>query len=81
MGTTRRKVNFTIPADVAEKLRAMVGQRRRSSFVAQAIRDRLTQLERQELERALIEGYLARREEDAVLNREWEAATLEGWPR
>ena len=81
MVITRRKVNFTIPADVAEKLRAMVGQRRRSSFVAQAIRDRLTQLERQELERTLIEGYLARREEDAVLNREWEGATLEGWQR
>ena len=28
----------------------------------------------------LDEGYAAGREEDAQLNREWEAATLESWP-
>lgn len=30
---------------------------------------------------ACIEGYQARREEDAEVNREWEGTTLEGWSR
>ncbi len=73
------KLNFTIAEDIAEALRARVGARRRSSFVAGAIRDKLNRLEQDELRRTLVEGYLARREEDVAVNEEWENPTLEGW--
>ena len=73
------RVNFTIPEDLALMLKAHVGKRKRSAFVAAAIRDRLHQLEQERLRETLAEGYLARREEDAGINAEWEVATLEDW--
>lgn len=76
---TSLRVNFTIPEDVAFMLKAHVSKRRRSAFVAAAIRDRLYQLEQDRLRETLIEGYLARRGEDASIGAEWEAASLEDW--
>ena len=75
------KVNFTIPEDVAQALRSRVGPRRRSAFVAAAVAEKLKELEEEQLKQDLIEGYGARREEDAGINKEWEAATLENWPK
>ena len=73
------RVNFTIPEDVALMLKAHVSERKRSAFVAAAIHGRLCQLEQERLRQTLIEGYLARRGEDASVSAEWEAASLEGW--
>ncbi|MDP2936894.1 MAG: hypothetical protein Q8O86_10440, partial [Dehalococcoidia bacterium] len=66
------KVNFTIPEDIVAMLKARVSERSRSAFVGAAIHGRLTQLEQEELRRNLIEGYVARREEDAEVSKEWE---------
>ncbi|MBI2916805.1 MAG: hypothetical protein HYY01_02325 [Chloroflexi bacterium] len=74
------RLNFTIPEDTATALKSRVGQRKRSAFVAAAIREKLSQMEREELTRLLIEGYQARRQEGEQINAEWEAATLENWP-
>jgi hypothetical protein len=73
------KLNFTIPEDVAAMLKARVGKRGRSAFVGATLRDRLNQLEQEQLKQTLIEGYLARRSEDAEVSEEWEMPTLEGW--
>ncbi len=73
------KINFTIPEEVAATLRARVGERKRSAFVAAAIQEKLDQLEEEQLRQALEEGYRVRRDEDAEVNREWEGATLESW--
>ena len=73
------KLYFTIPEETVIKLRAVVSRRHRSAFVAEAISDKLKQLEQEQLRRALIGGYSARREEDTAINEEWERATLEGW--
>ena len=73
------KVNFTIPEDVVATLRRRIGERNRSAFVTEAVRDRLHDLEQEELKQTLIEGYVARRDEDAEVSKEWEAPTLEGW--
>ena len=75
------KLNFTIPEDLAEALKARVAKRKRSAFVAAAVLDKLKELEQEQLKQALREGYQARREEDAEINREWEEPTLEEWPR
>ena len=76
---TKTKLNFTIATDVAEKLRERVGARRRSAFVTAAIRERLEQLEEEQLRKTLTEGYAERRSEDADLSGEWGGPTLEGW--
>ncbi len=73
------KLNFTVPEDIAAALRARVGERRRSAFVAAAILDKLNKLEQEQLRQTLIEGYQARREEDVESNREWERPTMERW--
>lgn len=73
------KLNFTVPEDIAESLRARVGKRKRSAFVSAAVREKLQELEQEQLKQALREGYQARREEDAKINSEWEEPTLESW--
>lgn len=75
------KLNFAIPEDVAEKLKARVSKRKRSAFVAAAVLDKLKELEQEQLRQSLVEGYQGRRAEDAGVEQEWEGATLEGWPR
>jgi len=74
------KVNFTIPAETVALLNERIAHRKRSAFVAAAIRERLQLMAEDNLSRELKEGYLARREEDAEINAEWEVATLENWP-
>ena len=73
------KLNFTIPEDVVAGLKDSVALRNRSAFVSTAIREKLDWLAQEKLRQALIEGYQARRDEDAEIDREWEQATLEGW--
>ena len=75
------KLNFTVPEDIAEALKARVSKRKRSAFVSAAVLDKLKELEQAQLRQALVEGYQARREEDMEINKEWEGATLEGWSR
>jgi HD superfamily phosphohydrolase YqeK len=75
------KLNFTVPEDVAEALKARVGRRKRSAFVAAAVFDKLKELEQEQLRQLLAEGYQASRTEDVEVNQEWEGVTLEGWPR
>ena len=74
------KMNFTIPEDVAQKLRDTIGDRKRSGFVAEALREKLGRIEEEKLKQELIEAYKERYEEDMKLDREWEAITLENWP-
>ncbi|MCI0437782.1 MAG: hypothetical protein L0177_01465 [Chloroflexi bacterium] len=74
------KMTFTIPEEVAKKLRTMVSESKRSAFVAEAVDEKLAAMVDEQLERELIEGYIATREEDRAINEEWEFATLESWP-
>lgn len=75
------KLNFTIPDDVAEALRSRVGRRKRSAFIAAAVKEKLQQLEHEQLLQSLVEGYQTRRATDAEVNQVWEEAILEEWPR
>jgi hypothetical protein len=75
------KLNFTIPEDVAEALKARVSRRKRSAFVAAAVADKLKDLEKEQLRQSMVEGYQERQAEDSEVNRDWERATIEEWPR
>ena len=74
------KMTFTIPEELAHKLKDIVADRQRSAFVADALREKLREAEKKAFEQELIQGYIETREEDRLINEEWEAATLEGWP-
>ena len=73
------KMNFTVPEDVVNLLKANVEPRKRSAFVASAIQQKLESQELERLTQDLIEGYSLRRDEDKELDAEWEGSTLEGW--
>jgi metal-responsive CopG/Arc/MetJ family transcriptional regulator len=74
------KVTFTIPEDIVQKLKDMVAQSKRSAFAADALSKKLQEVEREQLEQQLIRDYTETREEDRLLNAEWEPITLENWP-
>jgi metal-responsive CopG/Arc/MetJ family transcriptional regulator len=74
-----QKINFTIPEDVARELKSRVKKSKRSAFVVEAVRDKLENIKRQQLEQELIEGYQVRRDEGEAINKEWEEITLENW--
>ena len=78
MGKTL-KLNFTMPEDVARDLKIQNSKRKRSYFVAEAVRIRMEELKKEQLREKLIEGYQVRSQEDAETNKEWESATLEKW--
>ena len=73
------KMTFTIPEDVARRLKAAIGDRRRSAFVASAVEQKLDEAQHERVKALLIQGYVERHEEDRAINEEWEAATLESW--
>jgi len=75
------KINFTMPEDLAETLKTRISKRKRSAFVADAVRDKLKKLEEEELNKSLVEGYRAAAEEDAEVTAEWQAAGMEEWPQ
>jgi hypothetical protein len=62
------------------RARRFVPQRGMSRFLNQALAEKLAALERQELEQAMKEGYLATREERAALNDDWQVVDGEHWP-
>ncbi|MFY9457887.1 MAG: hypothetical protein WAP23_03085 [Candidatus Spechtbacterales bacterium] len=72
-----KRVNFTLPEKVVGELSSRVPKGQRSAFVASAVEEKIRTLEAEELRAELIEGYQARAEEGAEINREWEPATLE----
>jgi metal-responsive CopG/Arc/MetJ family transcriptional regulator len=71
------KLNFTVPEDVAEALKANVQKRKRSAFVSDAVRTRLKELEDEQLKESLIRGYKATDKEMSELDKEMETATFE----
>ena len=77
MNTVR--LNITLPADLAHRLDEIAGPRKRSRFIAGALRRRIEEVQAEELQKLLEEGYRATREESQAIAREFESADLEGW--
>jgi len=71
-----RRLNITIPEDIAKKLDKISNK---SKFIARVVDEKLHEMENEELMRILAEGYKATKEEDKAVNKEWEKITLEGW--
>jgi len=73
------RLNITLPENLVQELERAAGPRKKSLFIAQAVRERLERLEKQVLEKELERGYRASRKQSLDLATEFEASDLEGW--
>jgi len=73
MNTVR--VNITLPLDIAEMLKNV---KNKSSFIAEAIRERIEREEKANLIRELSEGYKVRKKEDKEISLEWDTTSGDG---
>jgi len=73
------RLNITLPKELAQELNELTGPRKRSRFISEAIRQRIEQLKKEELEQILEEGYRANNRESLAHTKEFEAIDLEGW--
>ena len=79
MNTETIRLNITIPIDLAQSLNRLAEPRRRSRFIAEALRRRIQEMEKESLEKKLEEGYRVAAAESLAISKEFEAADLEGW--
>ena len=63
-----------IPDNLTKKLK---NKKKLSAPIA--VKEKLERINKEKLDKLLIEGYKATRKEDKGINREWEKITLEGW--
>jgi len=73
------RLNITLPKELVEAMNRMTESRKRSEFIAKAVRQKIEQKEKEEMEKLLIKGYQAAAKESRALTREFENADLEGW--
>ena len=71
-----RRLNITLPEEINEQIKSLPNK---SRFIAEALKEKLDRIEREKLDRLLVEGYKATKEEDKGIDKEWEKITLEGW--
>jgi len=73
-----KRLNITLPEEIVKELH---NYRNISRFIAEALKEKIEMLKREEIDKLLIEAYQDERErkESIKINKEWEAATLEGW--
>ena len=79
MTTDVVRVNISLSRDLAESLDRIAGPRKRSAFIAEAIRQLLERNAKEALDRLLSEGYRANKSESLSLTKEFETSDLEGW--
>ena len=73
------KLNITIPEELARQLEKLAGSRKKSRFIAEALRKKIGEIQEQELNKILEEGYKARKQESFSIAKDFESVDLEGW--
>jgi len=71
-----KRLNITLPEKIAQEIKYIPNK---SGFIAVAVKEKLDRINKEKLDKLLIEGYKATRREDKEINQEWEKITLEGW--
>jgi CopG family transcriptional regulator/antitoxin EndoAI len=79
METETVRLNITLPKGLVQAMNRVAEPRKRSRFIAEAVRQKIEQNDKEELEKLLIEGYRAAAKESLALTKEFESADLEGW--
>ena len=73
------RLNITIQEELARQLNKLVGPRKKSHFIAEALEQRIGEIQKEELNKILEQGYKARKEESLSIAKEFEAVDVEGW--
>ena len=71
-----KRLNITLPEEIAQEIKYI---HNKSGFISEAVKEKLDRINKEKLDKLLIEGYKATRKEDKEINQEWEKITLEGW--
>jgi len=71
-----KRLNITLPEEIIQEIKDIPNK---SGFISQAVKEKLERINKEKLDKLLIEGYKATREEDKKIDKEWERITLEGW--
>jgi len=65
-----------LPEEIALEIKYIPNK---SGFISEAVKEKLDRINKEKLDKLLIEGYKATRKEDKEINQKWEKITLEGW--
>jgi CopG family transcriptional regulator/antitoxin EndoAI len=79
MDTETVRLHVTLPRGLVEAMNRVAEGRKRSRFIAEAVRQKIEQKEKEEMEKLLVEGYQAAAKESLAKTEEFEIADLEGW--
>ena len=79
MDTDTVRLNVTIPKDLFIALSEHAGPRKKSQFIAHAIRKQIEQNQKQAIDKALEEGYRNTKQESVAIAKEFASADIEGW--
>lgn len=71
-----KRLNITLPEELYEELKPVPNK---SRFISEAVKDRLEREKKEKLDKLLVQGYKATKDEDKKINKEWESITLEEW--
>jgi metal-responsive CopG/Arc/MetJ family transcriptional regulator len=66
------RLNITLPQALVASLDEVAGHRRRSQFIAKAVREKIEQIKKQEMEALLKEGYQTHRAESITIVKDFE---------
>lgn len=69
------RLNITLPEDVVKYLKNV---RNKSSFIADALREKFAQEKNKKMESLLIEGYQRMAEEDKNVSKDWDSTVNDG---
>ena len=73
------RMNITISEELAHQMEELTGPRKRSQFISEALKHRIEEIQHEKAQKALEEGYKARKEESHSITKEFQAVDLEGW--
>ena len=79
MDTETVRLNVILPKELVTAMNRMTEPRKRSRFIAEAVRQKIEQHEKEEMDKLLVEGYQAAAKESLEFSKEFESADLEGW--
>ena len=71
-----KRLNITLLEEIAQKIKDVSNE---SHFITEAIKEKLERINKEKLDKLLIEGYKITKKEDKKNDEEWEKITLEGW--
>ena len=76
----RVRTTVRIEDSLMQRIRRLAPHRGFSRFVNDVLAAHVGRLDREQLEREMIDGYTASREDRRELSRDWEVVNAEGWP-